>query len=280
MWSDEIFDRHSDLDLEIYTARIDGTPTELQEYFIRTRYYRTVGPVGNVSAFIFIDNDWSAVVSAHTFQLDQLYSRVDIIQDQTDSTPAAYLAKLTGEGAEFVYQWIHSTPRFLRIHDLDEYGGLQLTTIWRQEIARYNFKACFYNLFNCSAARFTEPNLAKEYTVGTDYGLAVIGSTKVGSVIDPRVFHQSLAQGMRWGEAYQKWYNEVGKNNDEWHLGVVIMGDPLLRLSGDLLSWSRAAPSAWEPPPALDEIMETIAAESMLGTFEEYRASHPEFFDD
>ncbi|MBW2586806.1 MAG: hypothetical protein JRD92_07675 [Deltaproteobacteria bacterium] len=144
----------------------------------------------------------------------------------------------------------------------------------------YNVAGSFYNLFNCSAARFDNPNLAQVYTVGTDHGLAILGSTKVGSAQGSRVFHGGLAAGHSWGEAYRLWYNTKGKQNDEWHLGMVIMGDPLLRISPEMLSPSYAEATEWRPPAELDQIMERIAEDSILSTFEEYQERHPEFFDD
>jgi hypothetical protein len=284
VWTDEdgdgIFDHHSDLNLDIYTARLNGTSTQLQDYFARARYYRRVGPLVDVSAFIFIDDDWSSANTSDEFHLGELYSNVNVLQDEADSTFANYLARLTGSGAEFVYQWIHSAPLFLSIHDQDEQGKLFYSKVLSRDIAKHDLKASFFNLFDCSAARFTGENLAEEYVVATDYGLAAIGSTKTGAVNDPHFFHENLVLGRRWGEAYQMWFNEVGKRNDAWHLGIVLMGDPLLRLTGDLFPSGWTDVGGWDPPGAFEELMETIAQESELSTFEEYRDSHPEFFDE
>ena len=118
------------------------------------------------------------------------------------------------------------------------------------------------------------------YTVGTDHGLAILGSTKVGAAQGSRVFHAGLATGHSWGEAYRLWYNTEGKQYDDWHLGMVIMGDPLLRISPDMLPPSYAEVTEWRPPTDLDQIMERIAEDSILSTFEEYQERHPEFFDD
>lgn len=117
------------------------------------------------------------------------------------------------------------------------------------------------------------------YVVGTDYGLATIGSTKTGAVADPHWFHEGLVLGLRWGEAYRLWFNQAGKQNDEWHLGVVIMGDPLLQLTGDLLPPGYTDASTRFPPEDYYyDIMATMAEETKPGTFEEYREQHPEFF--
>ncbi|MDH4283651.1 MAG: hypothetical protein OEV36_13430 [Myxococcales bacterium] len=283
VWTDEdgngVFDTHSDLVVDIYTSRLNGTPAQLQDYFARVAYYHRVGPLVDVSGFIFIDDDWSHANTEGAFDLARLYSRVEIVKEKTDSTLDVYLAKLTGDGTEFTYQWMHSAPAFLSIRHINESN--QTTYGILRNIAQYNFKGSFFNLFNCSAARFTDPHptVAQDYVVGSDYGLAIIGSTKTGAVNSPHVFHESLVLGKRWGEAYEQWFNEVGKRSDQWNLGIVLMGDPLLRLTGDLHPSGAREAAAWMPPGVVDEeIMKRIAETARLDTFEKYRANHPEFF--
>ena len=278
--ADGIYDGHSNLELEIYTSRLDGTVVELEDYFARIRYYRREGPLVDVSALIFIDDDWSGTNLSRYF-LDDLYSSVKLMKDPSETTSGNYFGTLTDGGAEFVYQWIHARPASLLLYDLDEQGEFTYSSIG--DIAERNLKASFLNLFNCSAARFTGPNLGADYTVGTDYGLAIIGSTKTGAVNDPRVFHESLVLGRRWGEAYQVWFNEVGHRNDSWHLGIVLMGDPLLRVTGDLFpSGGTDAQGPGDPGTEAwgDALMETIQAEAELSTFEAYREENPDFFND
>ena len=80
-----VFDAHSDLDLEIYTSRLNGTEAELQDYFARLDYYRRVGPLVDVSGFVFIDDDWAGVNTEGAFDLGRLYSVVEIIKDKNQS---------------------------------------------------------------------------------------------------------------------------------------------------------------------------------------------------
>ncbi|MGB5695233.1 MAG: hypothetical protein WBM46_06255 [Polyangiales bacterium] len=234
IWVDQndngIFDYHTELEIELYTSRLIGTPSQLRAYFDRADDYRRVGPLVDVSAFIFIDDDWSGNDTSDVLGLDELFSSVEVVQSTDESTLDTYLAKLTGDGAEFVYQKIHGYHEWIGIDEPD--GQSKLST---QNIMDENLKVSFVNMINCFAADFTEDeSVAAAYTVGTDYGLAIIGSTKEGHMTDPRTFHAHLAHGMRWGEAYRAWFNEQGKWNDVWYLGVVLMGDPLLTLTGDL----------------------------------------------
>ncbi|MGB5694234.1 MAG: C25 family cysteine peptidase [Polyangiales bacterium] len=288
VWTDEDengrLDHHSELNLDIYTSRLTGTVEQLEKYFARAKRYREDGPLVDVSAFIFLDDDWSRANTTDTFYLNKLYSSVEVIQTVADSTRDNYLARLTGRGAELVYQAIHGSSLALWFNDLDEQGQKILSNVLLSEIPRYNFKGSFYILSDCRAARFTVPNIAEAYTVGTDYGLAIVGSTKIGQMLNPRVFDKGLALGRGWGEAYKAWYNEEGKRSDEYQLGMVLMGDPLLRLTGDLTpsagdfpDSTRASPEGLDVLPQ-EEIMENCSGNS--DTFEEYRAAHPEFFGD
>ncbi|MBW2686665.1 MAG: hypothetical protein JRE19_12230 [Deltaproteobacteria bacterium] len=275
------FDYHTPLELDIYTARLNGTPAQLQDYFERAHHYRHVGALVDVSAFIFIDDDWSGNNYSDALSLRELYSSIEIIQDKADSTLDNYLAKLTGDGAEFVYQKMHASPWLLSIAELDEHGEPTNSLLTSQAVVDYNLKTSFVNMTNCFAANFTEEsNLAEAYTVGTDYGLAIIGSTKLGHQTNPRLFHENLADGMRWGEAYQAWFNEVGKYSDTWHLGVVLMGDPLLRVTGDLFPWGTTKAETTAIREDLERTTPDCGADVEPGTFEEYRQGHPEFFED
>jgi hypothetical protein len=286
LWRDQDangrFELHSELELDIFTARLIGTPAQLQDYFARVEYYRVVGQLVDTSAFVFVDNDWAAVPTTGVRELRELYADVDVCRELAESTMGAYFDKLSGGGAEFVYQFIHSGPDFLIFEELDELGESFPVIVVSDDIARHNCAGTFYNLNNCSAARFTEraSTLAETYTVGTDHGLAIIGSTKTGAVRDATLFHGSLASGSSWGEAYRHWYNHVAQRDDEWHLGIVIMGDPLLTIEGEPVMPRPMSSAAWASAADADAIMELIAAESVLGTFEEYQARHPEFFSD
>ncbi len=272
---DGIFDGHSDLELDVYVSRVVGDAQELSAYFGKLHEYRTLSALTDVSAYIFKDDDWSGYYSGHEWGLDAAYADVHLEQDRARTTRANYLAKLTGQGAEFVYQWIHSAPRYLYVTGS---GGGAVTTT---DIAAQNLRGSFYNLFDCSAARFTKENLAMTYLLKTDAGLATIGSTKTGGIYTPAVFHGRLAEGAEWGRAYRQWYNENGKYNDEWYLGIVILGDPLLGLRyGDAAGAGFVEDPPWtqEQVQAMEQTMMIFAQDVPLDGYAQYKAEHPEFF--
>lgn len=269
------FDSHSQLDLEIFVSRLKGTSSQLVDYFTKNHDYRTNGSLVDVSAFVFMDDDWQPW--AGTYGLEAIYNTVDLISDLSATTRAAYINKMTTGGAEFVYQWIHSSPTTLYVSGT---GGGQISTF---NIASNNFQGSFYNMFDCSACRFTQTNLGMTYLMSTDYGLATIGSTKTGGIYAPGTFHSSLASGHTWGESFRLWYNATGRWDDEWYLGIIIMGDPLLTIQGDtrgLILQQSPAPLTKEQLHALWQTMKRDAQdnEGKLGTFESYREANPEFF--
>jgi hypothetical protein len=286
LWIDQndnqVPDYHSDLHLDIYTSRLMGTAAQLQDYFARVEQYRRIGPLTDVSAFIFMDNDWCEKDTSDECGLGELFSRVDILKDEADSTFDNYLTRLTGEGAEYVYQWIHAAPGWLQFDDLNDDGELIRIKLLAKSVPDYHLKVSFLNMANCYAARFTdaEESLAWAFTVGSEYGLASIGSTKIGAQTDPRLFHAALAEGLRWGEAYKMWFNAKGSEDDLWHLGVVLMGDPLLRVTGDLFPKDVSVDMTGDFLDNAEPPVPCCVIGVEPGTFEEYRRRHPEFFDD
>ncbi len=269
---DGIFDGHSPLALDIFVSRIIGTQAELTAYFGKIHAYRQAGSGVPVAGFIFMDDDWSNFPGR--YGLEYIYTTVEILNDPAATSKAAYLQRLL-PGVEFVFQWIHSTPTYLHIYGAGE-GYIDTA-----EVVAENHQGAFYNLFNCSAARFTEPNLARAYLMGTDRGLALTGTTKVGGMVTPRLFHQSLGDGHAFGESFRRWYNGNGATDDAWFLGMVIQGDPMLRIAGDVVG--RAPPSREEEISAqgwerLEQLMQEAARHNPVRGFAEYRAEHPESF--
>lgn len=281
--ADGVLDSHSPLDPDIFVSRVQGNPAEVGGYFDKVRRYRS----GELSvwkgAYIFKDNDWADYHRGSSFELSSIYSSVVICEDPGQTVRAGYFERLTGEGAEYVYQWIHACPPLLCIR-----GDSSYEYVHTQDISARNLKGMFYNLYNCSAARFTQDNLAMTYLLRTDYGLAALGSTKVGGNYYPRVFHHVLSRGGAWGEAFKAWYRSYGSTDDKWFLGMVILGDPALVLSGEtrrgltLLSDAAVPPSPEEVTSLESTFLEFGYAgggpEAALG-FEEYRSKNPQFFE-
>jgi hypothetical protein len=281
---DGMWDSHSPLDLEIFVSRIAGAPQSMGFYFDKIHAYKGGSLSVQESAFIFKDNAWSDYNRGSTHGLDNIYGTIRIWEDVARTSVPSYLAQLTADGAEFVYQWIHSYPPLLCFEHEDRFQYLSTT-----DISVHNINGLFYNLFNCSASRYTENNLAAAYLLQTDYGLATTGSTKPGGNYYPKAFHYLLGQDSSWGEAFKGWYNNYGVTDDRWFLGMVLLGDPMLKPTKTVQKVLKTAPLT-EIPPDTEEI-ERLHEELVRftdrygvnygddeGTFDEYRADNPQFF--
>jgi hypothetical protein len=221
-----IYDSHGKLNLVVYTSRLIGTIDEINKYFTKDHKYRLGTLSNNEGAYIFKDDDWAAFNTNYAFGLENIYNNVTIRENINDTNKSTYLTDMTLTSPEYVYQWIHANPPNLAIKNTGVFQWLNIN-----EFQSYNFKGVFYNLFDCSASRFTENNIAMYYLTKTDYGLATLGSTKIGGNHTPVLFNSVLAQKGTWGDAYKFWYNNFGFKDDAWFLGMMILGDPTLTLN-------------------------------------------------
>ena len=263
-------------------------PYFLRRYFERLHEYRTEGALVNRSALLFADDDFVHMVKPTG--LETLYTDVEVLTDPSDTTQQRYVDELTVNGAELLHHLTHSTVRNLYFYTCTDWDADQPPECLRWERSllnrtqiglgpfepSYNLKVSFANMYNCHASRFTEPNLGMAFTVQTDYGLATVGNTRKGGMTDASVFHGELGKGTSWGESFRRWYNEVGKHDDRWYLGVVIMGDPMLTIP--LVEGARNAAGLVTQEGQPTETPSEITAADPPGTFEAYKRQNPQFF--
>jgi hypothetical protein len=236
---DGMFDGHDEIEADLFTARMTGSADQISTYLDKAAVYHRHGELGVQGAFIFKDDDWQNYARNSLFSIDYMYSDVILYQDTDTTTRERYLEVMTGRGVEYAYQWIHSWPAGLSIEQPGGSGHVSTT-----DIRRGDFKCSFFSLFDCSAARFTGDNLAMTYVMETDFGLSAVGSTKIGGIYQIEPFHEALIEGKSWGESYRRWYNTRGVTSDDWFLGMVIVGDPLLEIETPgkrVISSSRSA---------------------------------------
>jgi hypothetical protein len=264
------------LRMDIYLSRVTGSVAQLMAYFDKVHRYKTEGPLMDPSMFIFIDNDWQGYgFENQQWGLEGIYDQYTRMETPQTSTRAGYVQQMSEDGGgEYVYQWVHSSATTLYF---EGYGAYDLLDIF--ELQELGVSGSFYNLFDCSASRFTEANLAETY-LHQEHGLATIGSTKPGGIYEPLSFHRVLARGGSWGEGYIRWYEDVGQYDDSWFLGIVIMGDPTLTLSDVTRRAMREAEAGPDlSPAALDSLMGTLRRfDTDVESFEMYRQAHPQFF--
>ncbi|HPV03704.1 MAG TPA: hypothetical protein PLC24_03980 [Myxococcota bacterium] len=254
-WRDDdgngIFDGHSDFALEIFSARLVGGVERMKSYFARLHEYRQNGSFFNPRNFFsFIDDDWNGANSYgvpdgsttnQEWGLESVYGDNYIRREWSDNTDKTdYLEVMSGGGAEFVYQWIHSDPQ--QIYFDDNFSPNPDNILSLQELVAADVSGSFFNLFDCSISRYTEPmgNIATEY-VYSRYGLATVGSTKTGGIFNPDVLHGAMLAGHGTGQALRMWFDDTWANRDayglpdptfdDWWLGMMIQGDPLVLLN-------------------------------------------------
>jgi len=259
------------VDEDIATAIDDG----LAAYTASICAYRESGSLVPRTAFVFKDEDWRTYRAGMDWWLGGCYGTVTRYEAAETTTRQSYQDFMTTVGAEFVYQWIHSAPATLYV----ENGG-SYETLTAAQIEQSDLRGSFFNLFDCSATRFTETNLGAAY-LKTSYGLAVVGSAKTGGMYDPYLFHSPLAAGRTWGQAFASWYDGVGALDDSWYLGMSLQGCPMVKLVG---ATKAALTAALQPePPTLDELAELdalayrTAMTTQVGTYADYVAAHPRF---
>jgi hypothetical protein len=272
--SDGQFDRHSPLQLEIFTARLHADVQTLTTYFERVNEFRRSGPLLEPTALVFIDDDWSHL--ARYYSLDSIYQSVNLVADPDETSRERYIELLTHEGYEFVLQMMHSTSSILF------FEGEGSGSLHAESIRALDLRCSFVHMWNCYVTRFPQENdLGSIFALENEHGLAVIGSTKKGAVRPIEALHGNLARSQSLGTAFQAWYNTFGHENDEWSLGILLIGDPMLTVWGDVTGMTALQLPVLEHPEEterLEQILIDTPVPRDLGTFEDYRRDHPEFF--
>ncbi len=239
---------------EIFVGRIDASMMSGSEvvitnaYFDKNHDYRhgVIQPPGY--ALSYTEDDWTVHMDIRT---DIHYAYPDF-----EDVPAPYTNRddyvdnrVPGTAYEFVQLACHSSPT---LHAFTR-GGYA----YNSQIQNAPPYATFFNLFACSSLRFTSSNFlggSYIYDAGPT-SLAVIGSTKTGSMLTFWAFYQPFGNGECFGEAFRQWFNTLAPyNGDEigWHFGMTIAGDPFLGILGFplALEYPEGLPDAHQPPGA------------------------------
>jgi hypothetical protein len=102
------------------------------------------------------------------------------------------------------------------------------------EVASIDPQAVFYNLFACSNSRYVETDyMGGWYIFCQTFGLASVGSTKTGSMLNFDAFYEPFGMGSAIGEAFAAWFSEMlwdGLPDIDicWFYGMILCGDPTL----------------------------------------------------
>ncbi|MDM7993379.1 MAG: C25 family cysteine peptidase [Candidatus Fermentibacter sp.] len=223
------------LDPEIWVGRIRvdnlsalGDPVAmLQAYLQRNHQWRTTGDPPPARALCYVDDDWQAMGDIYQAALELLYEDVDLFSRSPETCERDYEEFRLPDTYQWVSPFVHSSPNN---HFWMPAGG---TTNW-SEIVPIAPPARFYNLFACSNCRFTTTNnMGSIYAVAAQNGLAAVGSTTSGAMLQFNYFYGPLGGGGSLGEAWKLWWDRIALNGLSqvelnWHIGMALLGDPSL----------------------------------------------------
>jgi hypothetical protein len=243
--SDGRFDeRTGNITPELWVGRIKppltGEADEIlliQQYFDKNHAYR----VGNLTfaerALVYVDDDWSFWANSTAEAVGEAYSNYTLVTDRSTTCRTDYLNRLA-QGWSLVHvkchEWNDSISHCFKIPNATDpsQSAFEDTPICGDtDIQTLDAPVFLYNLFICSAARFTEENyLGGWYVFAPTYGLAAVGSTKVGGMQWNQEFYRQLGENRTIGTAFKEWFIASGDFDPKWYYGMVILGDPTLVL--------------------------------------------------
>ena len=240
--SDGLFDSHiGNVEPDIWLGRLTpsaltyGGSTEvglLQNYFTKNHLYRTGQMTRYSRALVYIDDDWEPFDTEWSGNVGEAYPDRTLVSEQYTTWADDYEARLP-ENYESILVCVHSWPQGHAFKNPED----NWSYTYNSEIVSFDPKAHFYNLFACSNSRFIETdNMGGWYVFRDDNGLASLGSTKTGAMLQFGYFYAPFGLGKTIGEAFKDWFTAIaygGFNIDElcWHYGMTLQGDPTLRLS-------------------------------------------------
>jgi len=243
-WEDIDFDGKYDFHSgsiapDIWIGRLTASPLTynganevdlLQNYFEKNHRYRTGQMIFEDRALAFIEDDWSS--SGWENDVARAYDSVVAVIDDYQTTAPNYSIELVAD-YESILICAHSSPN---THWFTTPSG-NWTTLNYDEIVTLNPIAGFYNMFNCSSSRYTSTNFLGGWYIFTQgHGLATIGSTKTGSMLNFNLFYPYWNQGLTYGESFANWLTDVGNDGMAgweicWFYGMTLNGDPTLTKS-------------------------------------------------
>ncbi|MGP1385928.1 MAG: hypothetical protein ACTS2F_20380 [Thainema sp.] len=241
------------VDPEIWVGRLwtptanGNDPVMINNYFTRNHDFR-LGNLGHAnSALAFVDDDWQGF---HDCAFDEQFSSSAITTYTNPDTTDADLYKAEVNSLRSwvqlcAHSWTYGHALHVPAENKDEY----IQNSYFKDINPPN--AHFYNLFCCGPGRYTSSDYLAGWYIfdkaggGKNHGLTAIASAKSGSMLMFEDFYRPLGQGADIGTAYRQWWQARGPSHDlneqRWHYGMVLLGDPTL-------TWSKGAVPTLEQP--------------------------------
>lgn len=226
--------QEADQSPEIFFGRLT-VPNESQQiellnhYFAKNHQYRQNRNLLPQRSLNYIDDDWFRLAPLWAQQISVAYPIYDLVRDKAVTNGNDFKSRWDDD-YEHLYLAVHSSPFGHYFSSMASEAPVHWGDV-RELKPHFHF----YNLMACSAARFTTPNyIAGWYAFQkSDYGLAVIGSTKIGAMLAISSFYQALSGSKNFGTAMQKQLNQSPWIHlyQCWNAGLTLIGDPTLKIS-------------------------------------------------
>ncbi len=216
-----------ELEADIWISRIKPSmiPTELEstltvDYFGRVHSYFMGDLRVNHTALLYIDDDWAPWGDLYAWNISALYPEPVLVNNIADTNGGDYIDNRVTAGYEFIQVHVHSSPT---VHYFAQGGNVHASQV---RVAQP--QSLFMNLFCCSGSDYDAvANFGATYMF-FGRGLATIGSTKTGSMLNFGDFYTPLANHRSMGEAFLDWSKTTMERSREWHYGMSLQGDGLL----------------------------------------------------
>ena len=234
--SDGIYDTHlGDVEPEIWVSRIYPNQNNLDDSLIADyierdlRFRNGQADLPAYRALAFIDDDWIPYTAGFVGPMFWLFYDI-IVENHPETTDASHYRRWLSARDTLVWVSVfaHSSPHY---HAFKINSGTSWSYFQANQLQSIRPDALFYNLFACSNARFVEQfYMAGMYVFSTAHGLAAIGSTKSGSMLEFDQFYMPLADSISIGDAFLSWFQSIthdGTNSLErsWFYGMCLIGD-------------------------------------------------------
>ena len=244
-----VYDAHSagsgDEGPEIFIGRIDasrmgGNEASLTNAYLDKLHDYYAGLVSQPDfALTYTDDDWSASPEFQTAIADAYPSNQPIKAPAT-SRDDYRDNRLASASYEFIQLACHSSSTNHEFTRGWGFNSLGVKAVPPQ--------ALLYNLFCCSACRYTDlDQLGGAYIFNSSpRSLAVVGSTKTGAMLVFSEFYRPLGDRKCVGQALKEWFRALAPYSQSevfWHLGMTVIGDPLVTLKN-------------RPPVASDQVVQ------------------------
>gem|GEM_PF-2472107 len=244
--SDGFYDAHTDgvgdIQPEIWvsrlkTDRLNGNEVDhLEAYFDKNHGYRTGAITFSPDALCYVDDDWEYWSSIYENSVEQAFNPVTLVDDKAITSKSDYMMRLHSSFTA-VHVMCHGNPgsHTFKVPDGDEsvWEGVSVGTV--SDISTLDDNVLFYNLFICSSGRYTSDNFLAGWYVQSGDTLAATASTKTGGMLDELAFYTSIGDGSSVGDSFHSWLElslESSSDSIPWYMGMAIIGDPTIRLSG------------------------------------------------